>query len=68
MSIPTAAEFYKYTTHIDGIDNYMIEFAKMHVAEALRKASEYAEITDNGRFPFIDKSSILESYPLKNIK
>ena len=68
MKISTASEFYKYTNHIDGIDNYMIEFAKLHVTEALRKASEYAEITDNGRFPFIDKNSILEAYPLENIK
>ena len=50
------------------VKRVMIEFAKLHVTEALRKASEYAEITDNGRFPFIDKNSILNAYPLENIK
>ena len=46
----------------------MIEFAKLHVEAALYVASERADLTDNGRFPYVDKASILNSYPLSNIK
>jgi len=51
----------------------MIEFAQMHVAEALRIASEEAE-TDFDALPydeyryFVDKDSILNAYPLEDIK
>lgn len=49
----------------------MVEFAKIHVKEALKQASENAEqkwvkYTDNDYE--IDKESILKSYPLKNIR
>ena len=46
----------------------MIEFAKMHVEAALKAASEKADLTDNGRFPYVDKDSILNSYSFSNIK
>ena len=46
----------------------MVEFAKLHVEAALYIASERADLTDNGRFPYVDKASILNSYPLSNIK
>ena len=44
------------------------DYAKYHVEQALKVASENADITDNGRFPIIDKQSILNAYSLKNIK
>ena len=46
----------------------MKEFAKLHVEAALYIASERADLTDNGRFPYVDKASILNSYSLDNIK
>ena len=54
----------------------MIEFAKMHVEAALKDASEKAKITyeydgNTGSeycYEYIDKNSILNSYPLDNIK
>ena len=46
----------------------MKEFAKLHVEVALYIASERADLTDNGRFPYVDKDSILNSYSLDNIK
>lgn len=50
------------------IEKYAIEFAKFHAELALISAAEEADITDSGRFPIIDKSSILNAYPLTNIK
>lgn len=59
----------------------MIEFAKLHVQEALKQASEKSLMKDvnedchyedeEGNFPeiyFIDKNSILNAYNLNNIK
>lgn len=54
----------------------MIEFAKMHVQEALRRASEEAEVEHelsnpydpNSGYEIVNKESILNAYPLKNIK
>ncbi len=55
--------------------NAMIEFAKLHVEAALKEASENAFITnhnptlDDDRFyKKTDKNSILNAYPLTNIK
>ena len=50
------------------LEDALIEFAKMHVETALYIASEMADLTDNGRFPYVDKTSILNSYSLDNIK
>ena len=77
----TASEFYKQTTgcvinHID-IKNAMIEFAKMHVEAALKDASEnfkmkikenVHELHMNDDWMEVDKNSILNAYPLENIK
>jgi len=77
-NLPTVEEFYKQTTgcvinHGD-IKKAMIEFAKLHVEAALLEASEKATVNING---FIqeydenccaDKDSILNAYPLENIK
>ena len=77
--IPTAEEFYKQTTgclmnHRD-IKIAMIEFAKLHVEAALKEAGENAFITnhkptleDDRVYKKIDKDSILNAYPLDNIK
>ena len=55
----------------------MIEFAKLHVTEALKEASEKAECNNEGTYDrggestdyyVVDKDSILDSYPLTNIK
>ena len=52
----------------------MIEFAKLHVEAALKAASEEAQAIEgwntgfSGSAASVDKDSILNSYPLKNIK
>lgn len=54
----------------------MVEFAKMHVTEALKQASKKAELETEyenpvnpsmGSYEIVDKESILNSYSLKNI-
>jgi len=81
--LPTAEELILKTGSYEFWDNFyvvkeeikdaMIEFAKLHVEAALKKASKKAEIIDVGidyaimEF-VVDKSSILNSYPLENIK
>ena len=56
---------------IEDAKEAMIEFAKLHVTAALKNASENSETkwikyTDHDYE--VDKDSILNSYPLKNIK
>ena len=76
---PTAEEFLKRenlpTDILSGDDiNYaMVAFAKLHVEAALKEASENAElkyrindISCNDKI--LDKKSILNAYPLTNIK
>ncbi len=77
--IPTAEEFYKQTigcviNHVD-IKNAMIEFAKLHVEackeEYLQKG--FGRYMDHAfdKYPTrvpIDEDSILNAYPLENIK
>ena len=77
----TAEEFYKQTTgcvinHID-IKNAMIEFAKLHVKEALKDASEnfkmkikddVHELDMNDDWMEVDKDSIINVYSLEKIK
>lgn len=72
-TIQTAEEFIKGKEFsISSIQNMMIEFAKLHVTAALKQASESAEI--NGyALQFVSEDSImkhtiLEAYPLDNIK
>ena len=73
--IPTAEEFYKSIvgeSPVGYTEEAMIEFAKLHVEMALKEASDtkisgvYSETKykrgDN------DKNSILNAYPLTNIK
>lgn len=69
--IPTAEEILqkhvpnRYTKE-NSWKNAMIEFAKLHVEAALKEASENVKITDYGYS--VDKDSILNSYPVENIK
>ena len=57
----------------EGQLDLMIEFAKYHVEKALEEASELAT-TDcepdyrGGTWYTVDKESILNAYPLENIK
>ena len=80
-NLPTAEEFLRKNIDYvlsendckEDVENAMIEFAKLHVEAALKKASKKAKIIDVGidyaimEF-VVDKSSILNSYPLENIK
>lgn len=59
----------------DDVQKAMIEFAKLHVEAALKVASEKAKVKitqgDFGVFdtkPSIKKKSILNAYPIENIK
>ena len=84
--LPTAKDFFnkRYSelgiNHIDEIDGeyiqIAIEFANLHVKEALKEASKKAKtkkdvaIFAEGTFEtqIVDKDSILNAYSLKNIK
>ena len=50
------------------IKRAMIEFAKLHVQAALEEASENVEVNGNTPQKRIDRQSILNTYPLENIK
>ncbi len=59
----------------NGVLDDMIEFAKLHVEAALKAVSEKADVEyiepdgcATGDYYEIDKDSILNSYPLANIK
>ena len=67
--IPTAEEFcndMRYVTY--SLDEKLITFAKMHVKEALQKAYENADLEYYGDEVCYNKDSILNAYPLENIK
>jgi hypothetical protein len=78
--IPTAEEFLKEyelgnTGKIDIEDarEAIIEFAKLHVEAALKAASENATTINKPKFKgdinyVVDGDSILNAYPLENIK
>jgi len=72
--IQTAEEFLndiKYVTYSN--EEKLITFAKFHVELALKNAVEKIEIdveydTDRVAYPILEEASILNSYPLENIK
>lgn len=79
--IITAEEFFALPDYdkssipmFSDIHNAMIEFAKLHVQEALKQASEKVKLDDGDYISdgfyetMIDKESILNAYPLENIK
>lgn len=79
--IPTANELFEQYHGFEAdsssrdIISLMVEFAKLHVEAALKEASEKVSLTDfayeflqEGAADAIDKETILNSYPLENIK
>jgi hypothetical protein len=70
----TAEEFEQENAErFDSYSEMMVSFARMHVENALDIASESAEIKKEfihciGEVYEIDKDSILNAYPLTNIK
>jgi hypothetical protein len=72
--IPTAEEWLKINYEANAINpNILIEFAKLHVKEALKQAWQNASATNKSKFqgdcnPVVDDESILNAYPLTNIK
>lgn len=51
------------------VEEWMIEFAKMHVTEALKQASEKARTPyDSDGDAILDKNSILNAYNLDNVE
>ncbi len=50
------------------VEEWLIEFARMHVNEALKQSSEKATYIRVGKNVSIVKSSILNAYSLKNIE
>jgi hypothetical protein len=81
--LPIAEEFLQQSNVVGMTDlmiPLMIEFAKLHVEQALKEASDNAEADYTyegfgGEFYdqpiyryFVKKDSILNSYPLENIK
>ena len=71
----TATEFFD-EGNFNNVTDMLIEFAKMHVQEALRLASEEAEVEHelsnpydpNSGYEIVNKDSILNAYPLDLIK
>ena len=71
----TATEFFD-EGNFNNVTDMLIEFAKMHVQEALRLASVEAEVEhelsnpydSNSEYTIVNKESILNAYPLENIK
>lgn len=77
METPTAEEFLPKNSNgmysRNEVETAMIEFAKLHVEKALKEASQQAEISNKPKFSgdynlVVDEDSILNSYPLENIK
>ena len=79
--IPTAEEFLDNFLNKDAIpwspeidkvygciNTAMIEFAKLHVEAALKEAYENADLEYYGDEVCYNKDSILNAYPLENIK
>jgi hypothetical protein len=65
--------WYETDGHAQQSVNIMIEFAQMHVEAALRQAAHESQCYNKSKFPgdenwVVDIESILNSYPLDNIK
>ena len=71
----TAEEFFD-EGNFNNVTDMLIEFAKMHVQEALKQASVEAEVEHelsnpydpNSEYQIVNKDSILNAYSLENIK
>jgi hypothetical protein len=70
--IPTAKEFWNESCKNDELKSpadIMIEFAKLHVEAALKEAYKNIEYTDaDSSVLYVVEDSILNAYPLENIK
>ena len=68
--IPTAEEFIVLYNSKPQKDSLMIAFTKLHVEAALKAAAEQVEIENDwdNQKGNISKDSILNAYPLENIK
>lgn len=73
--VPTAEEIFyskefskNSSLEFEDVENLMIEFAKMHVEEALKEAYEKAGLEYYGDEVCYDKDSIITAYPLENVK
>lgn len=78
--IPTAEEFYLKTVFSEKVipvltEQTMIEFAKLHVAAALEAAANNTKVDMrhwspwiSTKRPYVNKESVINSYPLDNIK
>lgn len=63
-------KFSSIPTELEDIEDLMIEFAKLHVQEALKAAHKNSNLylnPDTNEFE-VDTFSILNAYPLSNIK
>jgi hypothetical protein len=75
MNIPTAEDFFaEHCVEMDStVAKQMIEFAKLHVQAALKAADDNADVTAvdvcmSGVIWGVDSDTILNAYPLENIK
>jgi hypothetical protein len=74
--IPTAKEFFDLMLESNDeatSTEMMIEFAKLHVQVALKQAAHESQCYNKSKFAgdenwVVDIESILNSYPLENIK
>lgn len=70
--IPTAEEFWLSKRPQLSHAKIAKEFAKLHVTAALQAATYnieyYEEPYDDSQTRYVDESSILNAYPLENIK
>jgi hypothetical protein len=76
--LPTAEDFFidnklipfhTDSFHMKEINKIIIEFAKLHVEAALKAAYDNIEYTTvDSSVPYVVEESILNSYPLTNIK
>ena len=75
-TIPTAREFILQNRdrfEKISVDQWLIEFAKLHVGPALKAAYNNSECVNKAKFSGdqnwqVDEDSILNAYPLDNIK
>ena len=64
--VPTALEFFMKQKKYTNIEQFMIEFAKLHVAEARKQFKiVFSEIDDP--YPFEKDDKLSDVYPLTNI-
>lgn len=63
----TAKEFLKQNPR-NSVEGFMIEFAKMHIKNIVENIKENMYNTPQSHYTYIDLESILNEYPVNNIK